>query len=594
MLDAYALRKAAPRILFAIIGINLSIYLCLGAVDITNIVGRGLGQLLSAPFVNAGSYDFGVGAGLSPVTEAAAITGGVGIFVGSGALAALLGVGAFAAAAPVAVLFMAFLLILPILLLALAVLVTIVIRQILLIFLIIISPVAIACFVLPGTEKFFKQWWDTFLKTLMVYPIIALIFALSDVMGSLTFNAATASGGATGVVKILTGVLIIYAPLVLIPFAFKLAGGAIGRLAAVASAGAGKVSEFGPLKGRRDIAKQKMQHGMIQERASMAGRLQDVASRNPNDTRTRRFGNRLLRGVAGNVGGYNIEAQASAARAATSKELQDQTNAGRDEEVRGLTVNKRAADRTTAARMDESGNWGDLSEALVRVDNNGTRQYKTLGGGWVNEAHVDAGHKRWGRDTFAQQAALSYEMRKAASDEEVQGVSSRYAALATEEWGMSNDQAQGAFIGAGFENQNQHLEFKHTNAITGQVNYEAFVKEAYEKKGSYPLAQMSANTSNQLINAYEQFERDGNQQGMDDVRAIAETFIQRGGGGGGQQIGGGDDEPPIRTPTTQGGGGDQQPRVFASGAGHVNERIRELAVRTHALDRPPDPGREQS
>src|SRR3990167_5858184 len=57
MLDAYTVRKAVPRILLAVIGINLSIYLCIAAIDITNVIGRGLGDLLTAPFLQNSAYD---------------------------------------------------------------------------------------------------------------------------------------------------------------------------------------------------------------------------------------------------------------------------------------------------------------------------------------------------------------------------------------------------------------------------------------------------------------------------------------------------------------------------------------------------------
>ena len=71
-LDAYAVRKAVPRILIAVIGINLSIYLCLAAVDITNVIGRGIAGLITTPFVKGGNYDFFVEGN---VENAASITG---------------------------------------------------------------------------------------------------------------------------------------------------------------------------------------------------------------------------------------------------------------------------------------------------------------------------------------------------------------------------------------------------------------------------------------------------------------------------------------------------------------------------------------
>ena len=56
MLDAYTVRKAIPRIVLAVIAINLSIYLCVAAIDITNIIGHGLGNLITGPFLDNKAY----------------------------------------------------------------------------------------------------------------------------------------------------------------------------------------------------------------------------------------------------------------------------------------------------------------------------------------------------------------------------------------------------------------------------------------------------------------------------------------------------------------------------------------------------------
>ena len=56
LFDAYTVRKIAPRLIVAVIGINLSIYLCVIAVDVTNIIGGGLGDLLREPFHRSASF----------------------------------------------------------------------------------------------------------------------------------------------------------------------------------------------------------------------------------------------------------------------------------------------------------------------------------------------------------------------------------------------------------------------------------------------------------------------------------------------------------------------------------------------------------
>jgi hypothetical protein len=255
MLDAYTVRKAIPRVVLAVIAINLSIYLCIAALDITMIIGRGMHQLLVNPFLQ----DFDVNGVKIEANAENSILGILGVVGILGSLvAAIIVTSAGVAAAAVGVLGLLLPLIITISLIILAVLFTLVIRQGLLIFLIIVSPVAFACYILPGTEKYFKQWLDLFTRTLMVYPIIAAIFAMSSVLGAILLTSASGSGSgsmipnfyvaqasqsdAVGTVQIIVAILVLYLPLVLIPFAFKLAGGAISAIANAATGRAGNLA----------------------------------------------------------------------------------------------------------------------------------------------------------------------------------------------------------------------------------------------------------------------------------------------------------------------------------------------------------------
>lgn len=248
MLDAYAVKKAIPRVVLAVIAINLSIYLCIAAIDITTVIGRGLNDLLVTPFINQDSFE-----GLSiPSNFQNNILGvlGTGATL-AGLIAVLTTAGGF-----VWLLGLLLPLIITVSLIALAVLFTLIIRQGLLIFLTVVSPIAIACYILPGTEKYFKQWWDLFLKTLLVYPIIAAIFAMCNVLAAILLASATGSASmipgnyfaqptgvepsaTIGTLQVVVAILVLYMPLVLIPFAFKMAGGAI---AAVMNAASGRAT----------------------------------------------------------------------------------------------------------------------------------------------------------------------------------------------------------------------------------------------------------------------------------------------------------------------------------------------------------------
>lgn len=225
MVDAYTAKKMAPRLIAAAVLINLSIYLVAIAVDVTNVIGGALGSLLLAPFEAVGENSMGS----NPAT------GGVA-FLAGGAASILAGKLVLGAAGSLAS-FIGLFILLPAALVAFAILLVLLLRRGLIILLIIISPVALALFVLPNTEKYFKQWWETLVKALLIYPIVVALFAISDIL-AITLQQGGSTSGAADVATDIGAFIAMLAPLFLIPFAFKLAGGVLGGIY-------GTVSNFG-------------------------------------------------------------------------------------------------------------------------------------------------------------------------------------------------------------------------------------------------------------------------------------------------------------------------------------------------------------
>ncbi len=599
LIDAYTAKKVLPRLLIAAILINLSFYIVGVLVDIMNVIGNGLMALITTPFGLTGDFSLNIGLG------------------GATTMTGLLGAALVYAKVSLAGQFLPWLffcVLLPLALIMLAIVATVLLRAALITFLVIISPVAFALYCLPNTEKYFRQWWDMLFKTLLVYPIIAALFAMGKVSGHLLSDA----GGTfvtDGIGDILAVVALVI-PLMLIPFSFKLAGGILGRAMDVTDGMRSRGHKFS--EGTRQRISTQGNKNRIQARQKAYSSLQDQASKGGAIRR-----NTIGRGAKGLnkvVGGYNMEAAASAARADTSKILNDQIATGKDDEIRGLTVNKR-----TSAKRD-----ADITDASGKVV--GTkRQFQTLGGAWVDEADVDAGHSRWGNDTFAQQTALSYEMRKAQDEGQLQSLASNYRNVAQGPggWGLNDQQAGGVWVGAGFERQNEHLEFKHSDWKTGQLSRVSgtqgtdaagnvvqasgmrgagLVEEAYQKKGSYTMAQMGANTIQQLKQAHSSADlvingRDesGNsvnysaaqiaqaRQQQDKIKAISETFVHdmsSGGAGGVVGMAGANSAVPV-TAGPGGTPGASGRMVSSPGAGAVNERAFELAVMTGTINAQP-------
>ncbi|HTB48582.1 MAG TPA: MFS transporter [Verrucomicrobiae bacterium] len=210
LIDAYSAKKILPRLLIAAVLINLSIYLVALAVDLTNIIGSGIANLIEAPFTISGAYTLHIGGATGDLGVAGLLTGGIWAAAGGGAL----------------IEFLLLMVMIPAFLTFVAILVTVILRQGLIVLLVLVSPVAFALYCLPNTEQYFRKWWDLLLRTLLVYPLIAILFALGNVL-SVTINS-TASG-ITGSLTALLSVFALFAPLFLIPYSFRIAGGLLGR-----------------------------------------------------------------------------------------------------------------------------------------------------------------------------------------------------------------------------------------------------------------------------------------------------------------------------------------------------------------------------
>jgi hypothetical protein len=216
VIEAYTAKKVLPRLLLAAVLINLSIYLVTLGVDISNVLGHGVYSLIVEPFnqvKQAGGFGLHINFGGEALT-AAVVTGGA-FWVKAIAAAPSLGGGMLH--------FMLTSILLPAALVMLAVLITLLIRTALIYLLIFISPVAFALYTVPNTERYYRKWWDMFFRTLMIFPIVGAIFAIANVTAYTLSN----TGGVFGE---LLGLAALFAPPIMIPFAFRFAGGIMGQI----------------------------------------------------------------------------------------------------------------------------------------------------------------------------------------------------------------------------------------------------------------------------------------------------------------------------------------------------------------------------
>lgn len=559
--DAYTVRKSLPRMMIAVLFITLSLPITQFFVNLSNVVGSGVeGIIMSAsgsPDSIAGLYSVNGG-----FLFTAAAAGGIAGIAWAGAVGASLAMLASLALTVFLALLLGYIIL--------------VVRELLIIVLIMVAPLAILVWIFPANDKLWKIWKTTFTALLMMFPLIILLISSGKVFASVIGNVEN------DFTAFFLKIIAFIAPFFFIPATFKYGLGVFGNLAGIVNdRGRGMFDRQKKFRAeKRAQTGERVGRRALQYRGNMVRGLQSSASKRG------KLGRAVMGRAAEGLGGYNMEAALSARTASVSKELNDQIATGADGAIRGLSVNKKAADRSTVRKFNQStGTWTGPSDAdaLKRVNDRGATQYKTLGGAWVDAAEVDEGHRRWGNDTFAKQASLSYEMRKAMTSNDVQGISDRYAGLAKEQWKMSDTQAGSAWIGAGFENQNQHIEYKNTdhnyaqdssgNYQAGTINASKFANELYEKKGSYQLSQMSAHTMEKMREAYDSGDEDTKRK----IQSVAETFMSRYGSGSGGSIPV-DDGPPVMTPGPGGAAGRASYQTNSQGAGHVAEEVRKLAV----------------
>lgn len=236
-IDNYGIKKSLPKLIVAAILVNISFFICQGAVDISNILGKSLFSFLkSIPFkVPEATLDAYSANGLSiagsitiTAAFAAAIVGGgiwafsTGVLTAGTLLIPLLSI---LVGAVVGALFMFILLGM---------------RQALVVILVVLSPLAFVCYMLPNTKSLFDKWLNLGKAMLLLFPICSLVMGA----GYLVSRILIASGGASANFFILlTAIVAEIGPFFLIPGLTRSAYKATGELGARLNGLAGRARQ---------------------------------------------------------------------------------------------------------------------------------------------------------------------------------------------------------------------------------------------------------------------------------------------------------------------------------------------------------------
>jgi hypothetical protein len=265
----YGIKKMFPRLIIAAVLVNVSFFIGQIAVDLSNILGGSIKPLFDGlPIFGSGGDFFASGnfftQAASNVLSVSTIVTGAGIAVTAVAFG---GVG----------------LLIPVILSAvLAFIVTLgvlVLRQVLVILLLVISPLAFLAMLLPNTENYFKQWRKMFVGILVIYPLIALLFGASHLAAAILVQSTTIGTSAVPFSGSLISSVALILPLFLVPklvqgslSAIPMVGAFASRMSSRANGNIAKsgkkryeqsrLGQFGKFwKGERDLRRAQVQSG---------------------------------------------------------------------------------------------------------------------------------------------------------------------------------------------------------------------------------------------------------------------------------------------------------------------------------------------
>ncbi len=249
--SAYTVKKVVPRLVIAAILMQLSWYLFTGLIVVVNTVGIAISDVMMAPFggkdevgniteILSDFYANNLSAGAT-VNGAinAGVIGGIAYLVHANSAAAgaatglggQLGIWLIGAAIGIAI----------VLFVGVSVLIM---RQIGIIALLIVSPLALVAWILPGTQNFWRQWWQLFSKLLLMFPLIFILLTSGKILAWIIANSHWSFF--EGIFTFFMILLAYFGPFLLIPTTFAIAGGLFAKMV-------GKIDGLGKGIAGRDI-----------------------------------------------------------------------------------------------------------------------------------------------------------------------------------------------------------------------------------------------------------------------------------------------------------------------------------------------------
>lgn len=239
----YGIKKLLPKLLITIVLVNISFYLCSVLVDISNVIGSSSFNFITSLGGGGSGPEGGWATKGNWWTGAAAtVLGTATAFFVLGSLVS--GLVFVVVTATVTVFLLGA-------------------RQALVIFTIILSPLAFVALLLPSTEGLFKKWWGFFKTLLLLYPAVGLLYGACN-LGATVINGMK---GESPVLLQIIAAALTFTPLLLVSRLTSLMTSMMG-LANIAD-------KWGNLAGK--ATEKKLQSGLDN---SMYGQLMATRQRN--------------------------------------------------------------------------------------------------------------------------------------------------------------------------------------------------------------------------------------------------------------------------------------------------------------------------
>ncbi len=189
-IDSYGLKKMIPKMLVVAIMVNLSFIICQIAIDVGNILGRNIGELF-----NNITKTISVPPEIVVDSEKVLTTDAMSSFTSSVLNPILCVIVAVLGAA--VVLSQGLAVIIPVLLAFISILVAVItlvailgVRQAAVVLLVVASPIAFVCYMLPNTKPIFDKWFNAFKGLLVAFPVCSAIVYGGNMVSTILIQGA--------------------------------------------------------------------------------------------------------------------------------------------------------------------------------------------------------------------------------------------------------------------------------------------------------------------------------------------------------------------------------------------------------------------